>query len=246
MREYNKQMVKYILMSLILLIGSIVTILSIIWLTWGNNFKVNEWITFCATIITTLLGAYATIIAVLISINYTNKLEFKKKNEQKARLAKLIYIELNEYLLNIEEILTRGINGFINESRPYISGHFEISKIKMANENFKEWLYEFIILDDSRYGYVLLRFYNQFVKEEDFEKKLIYILSEEYFEIYNYTIIKFNDKFCEDPILVTKDQKEILREKESEIDFTMKFSEEIINTIIYLKKLLTMIKYGDE
>ena len=90
MREYNKQMVKYILMSLILLIGSIVTILSIIWLTWGNNFKVNEWITFCATIITTLLGAYATIIAVLISINYTNKLEFKKKNEQKARLAKLI------------------------------------------------------------------------------------------------------------------------------------------------------------
>ena len=129
MREYNKQMVKYILMSLILLIGSIVTILSIIWLTWGNNFKVNEWITFCATIITTLLGAYATIIAVLISINYTNKLEFKKKNEQKARLAKLIYIELNEYLLNIEEILTRGINGFINESRPYISGHFEISKI---------------------------------------------------------------------------------------------------------------------
>lgn len=74
-----------------------------IWKVWGNHFKVAEWIIFCATVVTTLIGAYATIIAVLISIEYSKNQKNVEQKEKLRRINIIVYTELLEYINSVKE-----------------------------------------------------------------------------------------------------------------------------------------------
>lgn len=100
----KKTIIKNITIALILMLTFIYFVLFSIWEIWGNYFKVSEWIIFCATVVTTLIGVYATILAVLISIEYSKN---HKKDEQREKLRRIniiVYTEILEYIISVKKV----------------------------------------------------------------------------------------------------------------------------------------------
>ncbi|EOU2126212.1 hypothetical protein C4D39_03235 [Clostridium perfringens] len=201
MKQYNKKILKYILITLITLIFSIITILFFIWLKFGNCFKVNEWLTFCATITTTLLGAYATIVAVLISIEHSKNQKNDEQKEKLRRINIIVYTELLEYINSVKEsffyyIFEAGNTcGFKRVSEDF---RFIIPEIK---SNIKDLIYELMIYDTNESIIIIKKIYDLYIEnkiliDEKYNHEVIIefllknILNDEYKKTFDCTTTK--------------------------------------------------------
>ena len=137
-----------------------------IWEIWGNYFKVNEWIIFCATVVTTLIGVYATIIAVLISIEYSKN---QKKDEQREKLRRIniiVYTEILEYIISVKKSFYEYVWGrecnFESES---VNENFKII-IPDIKPEIKDLIYELMIYDTNKNIGTIKNIYDYYIKNK--------------------------------------------------------------------------------
>ncbi|HHD2805281.1 TPA: hypothetical protein ACOTG8_003014, partial [Clostridium perfringens] len=158
--------IKNITIALILMLTFIYFVLFSIWEIWGNYFKVNEWIIFCATVVTTLIGVYATIIAVLISIEYSKN---QKKDEQREKLRRIniiVYTEILEYIISVKKSFYEYVWGrecnFESES---VNENFKII-IPDIKPEIKDLIYELMIYDTNKNIGTIKNIYDYYIKNK--------------------------------------------------------------------------------
>ena len=162
----KKTIIKNITIALILMLTFIYFVLFSIWEIWGNYFKVNEWIIFCATVVTTLIGVYATIIAVLISIEYSKN---QKKDEQREKLRRIniiVYTEILEYIISVKKSFYEYVWGrecnFESES---VNENFKII-IPDIKPEIKDLIYELMIYDTNKNIGTIKNIYDYYIKNK--------------------------------------------------------------------------------
>ncbi|XZK76497.1 hypothetical protein ACSXCI_07280 [Clostridium perfringens] len=200
MLEYNKKIIKYVIITLTILICLISIVLVIVWKVWGNYFKVNEWLTFCSTIVTTLLGVYATMIVVVISIEFTkkDKDEIKKENIRKSH--KKLYTEMTKAISSIKIIFYDYI---VESFRDYgeVNENFK-KKIYKIDSGVMDIVYELLIEDEDNIELERVKnffsnynsIYNSIECEEKIENiimRIVFdILDTQYYELLDIIFLK--------------------------------------------------------
>ncbi|ABG84896.1 hypothetical protein CPF_1589 [Clostridium perfringens ATCC 13124] len=162
----KKTIIKNISISLGVISILVYASLFSIWKVWGNHFKVAEWIIFCATVVTTLIGAYATIIAVLISIEYSKNQKNVEQKEKLRRINIIVYTELLEYINSVKEDFfyyifeagnTWGVKRVSEDFR------FIIPEIK---SNVKDLIYELMIYDTNESIIIIKKIYDLYIENK--------------------------------------------------------------------------------
>lgn len=162
----KKTIIKNITIALILMLTFIYFVLFSIWEIWGNYFKVSEWIIFCATVVTTLIGVYATILAVLISIEYSKN---HKKDEQREKLRRIniiVYTEILEYIISVKKSFYEYVWGrdcnFESES---VNENFKII-IPDIKPEIKDLIYELMIYNTNKNIGTIKNIYDYYIKNK--------------------------------------------------------------------------------
>lgn len=161
---FKNNVFRYIFISLTILIAFILIILSVIWLMYGNYFKVNEWVNLCVTLITTLLGAYATIIAVLISIDYSNKQREKEKKEKIKRINRIIYSEISACIFFIQKYFYEYIRFIeLKGNNENINDNFTVIFYDVKSD-LKDFIYEAMVYYDNKELIEIKNLYDTYIK----------------------------------------------------------------------------------
>ncbi|RUR40491.1 hypothetical protein ELS18_04545 [Clostridium perfringens] len=166
----KKTIIKNIVIGLTLMLVLMLTLIYValfsIWEVWGNYFKVSEWIIFCATVVTTLIGVYATIIAVLISIEYSKN---QKKDEQREKLRRIniiVYTEISEYIISVKKIFYKYVwEREINFESESVDESFKII-IPDIKPEIKDLIYELMIYDTNKNIGTIKSIYDYYIKNK--------------------------------------------------------------------------------
>ena len=197
----KKTGVKNMLIGLVAMLILVCFSLFIIWKVWGNYFTVSEWVIFCATVVTTLIGAYVTIVSVLISIEYSKNQKNDEQKEKLRRINIIVYTELLEYINSVKEsffyyIFEAGNTfGFKRVSEDF---RFIIPEIK---SNIKDLIYELMIYDTNESIITIKKIYDLYIEnkimiDEKYDHEVIIefllenILNDEYKKTFDCTLNK--------------------------------------------------------
>ncbi|WP_438512054.1 hypothetical protein [Clostridium chrysemydis] len=168
--------------------------------------KFSDWIQFNTNGLLVIIGAFATIIAVIITINNSSK---EKDNEVINRINKLkliINLELNFFITSFEKELKRYYDDEYNRIKGNIDElwkthrldndikYFETNKVYKLNEKFNDYFYELILLDDSPKLIEAIKIIevkdifikNNYIEDDNLKDILNIFTSEEVIDLSNY------------------------------------------------------------
>ncbi|MGU8467665.1 hypothetical protein G6Z20_04580 [Clostridium perfringens] len=167
--------------------------------------KFTEWIQFNTNGILLLIGAYSTIMAVVITINHANKLEENNRKHKLEKISALIYTDIKTYFNSINYSVINQIELFEKNDSDNI--YYNFRKIQFLDDKFKDWIYEFIIIGDKKIGDLLLRFYYDYlISKREIEEEssvdnnyniLLSIIKSNYSDIIIEEFSKTNKKYKE-------------------------------------------------
>lgn len=253
----NKNMSIYIMVGMVLIA---------IFLIYSNSQKeyflikdmFYEWVQFNTNGVLIVIGAFATIFAVVLTIQTNEKEKETLKRERIKKLKLVVELELTLFIESFEVELKRyfsdeytRINQNITElNRRHEFNNeikmFDSSKIYKLEEKFKEYFYELMILDkDSKLSDVinLLKYYDIVIKNEkisdDILKDMIRIFSSKevinLHELINYSFKNSEWEIC--GINYLSDTKDKFHDTYRKYTNSECLRSDLINdTLMYLKK----------
>ncbi|WP_430836684.1 hypothetical protein [Clostridium sardiniense] len=129
--------------------------------------KFTDWIEFNTNGILVLTGAFSTIIAVLLSINYTRKVEEENRKRQLIKTCIILHYELSLFLNSLfdkfyEYIVMYSNENFNIQQMPNIRFSSSYSGLYKLNEDFKPLLYELMSIDNTNKSLELFEFFKRY------------------------------------------------------------------------------------
>ena len=160
----KNNIIKKIMISLSVLILIIIIVLFIIWLLYGKNFKIDGWINFCSQVFISCIGAYSTIIAVLISIDYSNKQREKEKKEKIKRINRIIYSEISACIFFIQKYFYEYIRFIeLKGNNENINDNFTVIFYDVKSD-LKDFIYEAMVYYDNKELIEIKNLYDTYIK----------------------------------------------------------------------------------
>lgn len=166
-----------------------------------DDKKFVEWIQFNTNGILVIIGFFATIISVILTIIHEKHKE--NRDDYKKLMGKIFILEtdVREYVDRIDEEFREYIKKLIKNKFTQNTFMFEYNNTKMITTKFKELTYDIISYGNIDEGKTLLKFY-EICKKNEFDENtyslslsniIKFIFNDEYTKCYNLCIKQSNN-----------------------------------------------------
>lgn len=214
-KNYKKENYE-LLRDLTILIGVLLILIGAISFGYFKDGYFREWISLISSLIGSLIGAVIAMAGVILTLNRAIDSEEKQKIERIKKLKIILRFEIENFIISFEKEILR----YVNE-RKYIidldieevnrTYDFQIFKGDIKNKDiykissqFKDYIYELMLLDNNLEINGLMEFYRVYSILEgklpdinsnvkDIEEGIDTFLSNDYEDIMNYVHYQFFD-----------------------------------------------------
>ncbi|MCR6515816.1 hypothetical protein M4I33_13145 [Clostridium sp. LY3-2] len=157
---FRRNRVILILLGLIILwLGAF----SVLYLTLTSNTILKEWSVQLFMLAATLFSGLLTMIGVVYTINDANNKDETNRKEKNKKIALMIFLEMTHYFENLEQLVIINIDLAVKDKHKFLNLYDKYFNFVKLDVSFKEWIYDFILIDDRYIGEKLLKFYNTYI-----------------------------------------------------------------------------------